>query len=177
MSGDQDIPSPLWNAIDGYPRVMRVTPDSHGHARFEGYFDGAYKVVPADAIVTLQSERRSLPQVCYDLGVKVVGKDAVVIESGELPEVRNLPAMQRFEAGQCYADWDDEPEYFEARAREFTALAVRLREERDRPPVDESQVSSLASDLSLAMGIPNDSDAVARRLVEQGWTKQQGGES
>lgn len=172
MSEHEDIPSPLWNAIDGYPRVMRVTPDSRGNARFEGYFNGAYKVVPADAIVTLQTERRTLPQVCYDLGVKVVGKDAVAIEASELPTVRNERGMQRFEAGASYADWDDEPEYFEERAREYLALAARLRVERDGAEIDEALVEALFILLNESTSETADHNrAIARRLVAQGWTK------
>lgn len=168
----EDIRSPLWNAIDGYPRVMKMIP-TDAPPRWEGYFNGAYKVVPADAIVTLQSERRTLPQVCEDLGVKVVGKDAVVIEASALPKVRNERGMQRFEAGASYADWDDDPEYFEERAREYLALAARLREEREGGDAREPHVTALteliARDWTEHTGIDASApDSIARRLVENG---------
>ena len=167
----EDIRSPLWSAIDGYPRVMKMTP-TDAPPRWEGYFNGAYKVVPADAIVTLQSERRALPQVCHDFGVRVVGKDAVVVESSELPKVRNERGMQRYEAGASYADWDDDPEYFEERAREYLALAARLREESERRP-HEPHVTALteliARDWTEHTGIDASApDSIARRLVENG---------
>lgn len=160
---------------DDYQRVSRLPFGSFGSDHDEYLQDdsqGRLKVVPADAIVTLPSERRTLPEVCAELGVRVVGKDAVVVEASDMPKVRSERGMQRFEAGASYADWDDDPEYFEERAREYLALAERLRVEQEEDPA-ASQVEALASliacDWACYTGIDASApESIARRLVAQG---------
>lgn len=131
---------------DGYQRVKRLPPGTYGYTddRFlRDDEDGHMKVVPADAIVI---ERADLPEVRPDGSVVVEGHGP----SGD------------------YTYWlaGDEDPMKAARAYLSIAASQAAR-------VDEAQVRALASDLALAMGVPNDSDAMARVLVAQGWTRQE----
>lgn len=101
---------------------------------------------------------------------KVVPADAIVIERGDLFEVRpdGSVVVEGHGPNGDYTYWLDGDEDPMKAARAYLSIAVS-----QAARVDEAQVRALASDLALAMGVPNDSDAVARVLVAQGWTRQE----
>jgi hypothetical protein len=103
--------------------------------------------------------------------MKVVPTDAIVIERGDLPPVTTSRVAQGWVNAGPY---DGNPRGGDIHYRPWALAYLALDEYlAAHPPVDEARVRALASDLALAMGIPNDSDAVARVLVGQGWTRQQ----
>lgn len=102
--------------------------------------------------------------------VKVVPADSIVIERGDLFEVRpdGSVVVEGHGPNGDYTYWlagDEDPMK--------AALAYLSIAASQAARVSEAQVRALASDLALAMGVPNDSDAVARVLVAQGWTRQE----
>lgn len=101
----------------------------------------------------------------------------VIIDKADLPEVVWSEGMERWETipdeRGIHAERGDDPDWFEARAQEYQAMAIHLRA---NPPVDEAQVSALAEIVRAATDTPADAyigadltaEGIARRLVATG---------
>lgn len=102
---------------------------------------------------------------------KVVPTDAIVIERGELPEVRRI--HREIAVAGVYRTLEEEFYTLTAeRAREVGLNLLALAEYlAAHPPVDEEQVQALAEVLA-GHGFPSlpQHDA-ARRAIADGWTK------
>jgi hypothetical protein len=104
---------------------------------------------------------------------KVVPADAIVIERGEpmAPWISEEHAQGFVASATGYVS--TKPNFTAdllAHARAHAVLLIEAVEYLDaHPPVDEEQVEALTDALSSDMGMR--AEDIARRLVEQGWTK------
>lgn len=103
---------------------------------------------------------------------KLVPADAIVIERGDLPEVKAVGGSVR--AGSLTFAADKDPAQVRNWALDYLAAAEHLAA---HPPVDEARVEALAAEMADAGANPTSSVtanlellSIARRLVEQGWT-------
>lgn len=101
---------------------------------------------------------------------KVVPADAIVIERGDLPEMRDVDPSKNtvnFEGITYHID----PTYAYDEALRWVAIVEYLRANPPAdPPVDEEQVAEVTKALYAATSDPYDIDVpdVARRLVQAG---------
>ncbi|HUX72121.1 MAG TPA: hypothetical protein VMV41_16515 [Cellulomonadaceae bacterium] len=128
-----------------------------------------------DIQVTASMNRADfLAAVQSELHVRLVAKDAIVIERGDLPEVTDGSVADP-DGGEFPATVEDTPENLRAWGRAYFALAEHLAA---HPRVDEAQVRALASLITEAtdsgpdladVGNPHQYDAgIARRLIATG---------
>lgn len=99
--------------------------------------------------------------------------DAIVIDRAELPPT----GLTSDGSEVCAGNGDDATRWIRVRrgsgaARRAALAYLALAECLDaNPPVDEAQVEALAHDLSAEGVHPEGFTAIARRLVERGWSK------
>ncbi len=96
-------------------------------------------------------------------------EDFVIIPNYDMPEVVWREGMNRWETTPdergIHAERGDDPDWFEARAQEYMAMAIHLRA---NPPVDEVQVQALAALMRDTENVRNDVEKQARRLIATG---------
>lgn len=119
---------------------------------------------------------------------KAVPADAIVIERDALPAVvERMPGY--FVAGRHDLGRMGEPDHEQPGktggdlSRDFAYAVLAVADYLDaHPPIDEAMVEALADDLRAALGVTQEtvaaghlrtgnSDDIARRLIEQGWSK------